>query len=111
MKGRGPKFMVDVDLSILGEDPHTYWKYEHAIRREYGFVPEDVYLSERIKILRRFEAKEHVDALYRTPIFKGRFNNQARQNLAHALAYLENFTSPERTSTGPALDPPSPPAA
>lgn len=111
VRGRGAKVLVDIDLSVLGANPKTYWQYEHAVRREYSFVPEDIYVRERIKVLQKFAERELVDRLFLTPLFKGVLNNQARQNLTHAIAYLEgSVTWTGQTSTDPASDLPSPPA-
>lgn len=91
LKGRGRLVMLDIDLSILGEVPHAYWEYEHGIRREYSFVPLDVYVKERVKVLQAFQERERHDRLFRTPLFHAQFNNFARQNLAHAIAYLQTM--------------------
>ena len=83
------KLMNDVDLSILGESPKAFWAYEHGIRKEYSFVPDDVYRVERCKIMKHFADKEKHGKLFQTELFYEKFNNQARENLRHLIAYLE----------------------
>lgn len=82
------KLMLDIDLAILGADPESFWAYERGIRFEYNFVPEDTYRRERTKVMQRFVDQEREGRLYNTALFRGVFNNQARQNLRHLVAYL-----------------------
>lgn len=83
------KLMNDIDLSILGESPKAFWAYEHGIRKEYSFVPDDVYRTERCKIMKRFADREKHGKLFQTEMFYDKFNNQARENLRHLIAYLK----------------------
>lgn len=85
---RAAYFVSDIDLSILGESPILYWAYEHAIRQEYSFVPEDVYVKGRDEVLTKLRNIEVEGRLFMVPLIQGIFNNQARQNLHHATAYL-----------------------
>lgn len=50
------KIFLDLDLSILASP--SYKKYATDIRREYSFVPEDVYIKERTKVLKKFIKKQ-----------------------------------------------------
>ena len=43
--------LLDADLAILGEAPDNYRTYAHAIRREYGWLPQETYREGRIEIL------------------------------------------------------------
>lgn len=83
------KLMNDIDLSILWESPKAFWAYEHGIRKEYSFVPDDVYRVERCKVMKKFADKEKHGTLFQTEMFYDKFNNQARENLRHLIAYLE----------------------
>jgi predicted metal-dependent HD superfamily phosphohydrolase len=40
-----------LDWSILGSEPKRYQKYQKAIRLEYQFVANDIYIPERIKVM------------------------------------------------------------
>jgi predicted metal-dependent HD superfamily phosphohydrolase len=46
------RFVVDIDLSILGSAPESFVAYERAIRREYRWVPAPLYRRERRRVLR-----------------------------------------------------------
>lgn len=94
LKGRAARYMLDIDLSILGEEPGKYWAFEHGIRQEYSSVPQEVYNPARIAILSKFKKLADTDELYKVKLFRGVRNNQARQNLTHAIAYLRSMPFP-----------------
>lgn len=77
--------VVDIDLSILGSPPSTFDSYEHAIRSEYAWVPEDVFREKRAEILRGFLQRERI---YNTDVCHRRFNAQAHDNLQRSLRRL-----------------------
>jgi predicted metal-dependent HD superfamily phosphohydrolase len=76
-------YLVDVDLSILGEADDVFDAYERGVREEYAFVPDDAFRAGRSKILRRLLARPH---LYETPPFRDAYEARARANLARSLA-------------------------
>ncbi len=80
------QLLVDVDLSILGSDPVNFWQYEENIRKEYAWVPEDMFRRERAKILRSFLDRQH---LYYHREYRERFEARARTNLEQAIARLD----------------------
>lgn len=77
--------LVDVDLSILGEDEVTFAAYEAAVRREYAFVPSDAFRTGRAKILASFLARP---TIYTTRWFADRYEARARQNLDASIRAL-----------------------
>lgn len=79
-------WFLDIDLSILGQDPTTYDRYAVDIRREYGNVPLDAFCAGRAVMLRGFLAR---NPIYRMPYFRDRYEAQARANMARELAALE----------------------
>lgn len=80
------KIVVDVDLSILGEDPKTFDTYEKQIREEYAWVPEDGFRAGRIKVLEGFLDREWI---YSTPeMRKNGYEGRAQENLRRSLAAL-----------------------
>jgi predicted metal-dependent HD superfamily phosphohydrolase len=81
------QLIVDVDLSILGREPETYWQYENNIRKEYAWVPENLFRKKRIEILRGFLDREYI---YFHERYRERFEDQARANLEQAIARLIN---------------------
>lgn len=85
------QLVIDVDLSILGESPEVYARFEADIRREYAWVPPAAYASGRAAVLRKFLARP---AVYGTPLFRARYEARARENLAAAIARLETRGAP-----------------
>jgi predicted metal-dependent HD superfamily phosphohydrolase len=79
------RFVVDIDLSILGAMPDAFDAYEQAIRAEYAWVPAVVYERERGKLL---QALLDQPRLYLTDHFAARLEAPARSNLARSIARL-----------------------
>ena len=79
------QLLVDVDLSILGRDQAIFWQYEENIRKEYAWVPEDLFRRERVKILKGFLDRPH---LYYHKEYRERFEARARANLEQAIVRL-----------------------
>ena len=78
--------VVDIDLSILGQQPEIYAQFERAIRREYWWVSRARYVAGRGAVLRKFLERA---AIYHHAHFVDRYESQARVNIAAALAQLE----------------------
>ncbi len=78
-------YMVDMDISILGQDPAVYQAYAQHIRQEYQFVPEEIYQQERIKVLESFLKSKR---LYQTEYFCNLFEARARLNLEQEINTL-----------------------
>lgn len=78
--------VLDVDLSILGQPPEVYRKFEADVRREYWWVLAPIFRRERARILRSFLERPHI---YNLGVFRDRYEAQARRNVAAALAALE----------------------
>lgn len=79
------RLVVDIDLAILGAAPARFAEYERQIRDEYAHVPEPLFRSKRVEILRRFLARA---PLFATPAFAARFEVVAKTNLAAAITSL-----------------------
>ena len=75
-------FLLDVDLSILGQPESRFLEYEQQIREEYAWVPEPTFKSKRAEILGRFLARERI---YVTESFFERYETKARSNLKRSL--------------------------
>jgi predicted metal-dependent HD superfamily phosphohydrolase len=82
---RDTQLLMDIDLSILGREPEIFWRYENNIRKEYAWVPEDIFKQKRIEVLHSFLERSHI---YYLDIYRNRFEVQARQNLEQAIARL-----------------------
>jgi len=79
------RYVVDVDLAILGAQPETFDAYETAIRREYRWVPRPLYRRKRKEVLQSFL---DFDRIYLTEHFHARLEEQARANLQRSLSRL-----------------------
>jgi predicted metal-dependent HD superfamily phosphohydrolase len=79
------EILVSIDLAILGASPGDYDAYAQAVRAEYAKVPDAAWREGRAKVLQRF-----LDAptIYPDPDLRGRFEAQARANLAREIAAL-----------------------
>jgi predicted metal-dependent HD superfamily phosphohydrolase len=84
--GADAQVLVDADLSILAAPPARFQEYEAHIRREYAWVPDEIFRVTRAKILKEFVGRPH---LYCTPRFRERYDAPARRNLEQSLASLE----------------------
>ena len=77
--------LVDVDLSILGQDTECYDRFERAIREEYKWVPWFLYRRKRAEVLGSFLEREYI---YSTESFRCRYELSARANLERAIDSL-----------------------
>lgn len=77
------QLVIDVDLSILGEGPEVFARFEEEIRREHAWVDEASYVAGRTAVLRGFAERPY---LYATPLFRARYEARARANVAASLA-------------------------
>lgn len=83
---RDERFLIDFDLSILGEAPDTYESFERNIREEYRLVPSFLYRKKRAAILRGFLERPKI---YTSGCFPEEVEAQARRNLSKAISNLE----------------------
>lgn len=60
-------------------------EYEAQVAREYAWVPREIYVRERTKILQSFLDREWI---YTTDAFRARYEAAARRNLAWSIAQL-----------------------
>lgn len=77
--------LVDVDLAILGQPEERFDLYERQIREEYGWVPEDVFRAKRAGILQAFLDRPFI---YRTELFRAKYEEAARRNLLRSKRSL-----------------------
>src|SRR5262245_55820551 len=76
---------LDMDLAILGSTPDEFAAYEAAVRREYGWMPEALWIEGRRKVLQAFLARP---AIYASPPFRASHETAARENLTRSLEQL-----------------------
>jgi predicted metal-dependent HD superfamily phosphohydrolase len=82
---RDASLLIDVDLSILGQQKERFREYEAQIRWEYNWVPESTFAARRAEILERFLARERV---YTTEPFFTKYESRARANLQDSIRKL-----------------------
>lgn len=68
-------YFLDLDLSILGSSSQRYELYEQQIRQEFSFIPDEIYRTERSKIMQKLVSP------YKTEWGKSRYQVQSQQNL------------------------------
>lgn len=76
------KFILDIDLSILGSKPEVYAQFEKDIRKEYKRVPAFIFKKKRKEVLQSFQARPRI---YHTNHFFDHLEGQARHNLSWAI--------------------------
>jgi predicted metal-dependent HD superfamily phosphohydrolase len=78
------RLIVDIDLSVFAAEPMDYDRYSVAVRREYGFVPDDQWRVGRVEVLRKFLERP---SIFSTSAMAGS-ESDARSNLAREIAEL-----------------------
>ena len=86
LKDGDEKFLVDIDLSILGQNWDNYEIYRRSIGQEYSFVPEDQFRAGRSKVLEGFLVRP---SIYQTSFFRDRYELRARENLKREIELLK----------------------
>lgn len=81
------QFLVDIDLSSLGKPEKEFDENAQKIRKEYEWVPEDMFAAGRSAILKSFLNRPNI---YATQFFRDKYETRARQNIARSLAQLSN---------------------
>ena len=79
------KLMIDIDLLILGASTPIFEKYDRNIRKEYTWVPQEVYLPKRIEVLQSFLDR---DEIYHTQDIQELYEIQARNNISRKIEEL-----------------------
>lgn len=79
------KIFLDIDLSILGQNEQKYAEYEENIRKEYFWVPNEIYSFNRKKILKSILDR---DFIYNYSHFRLKYEEQAKENLKNAISRL-----------------------
>ncbi len=76
------QLLTDIDLAPLGASSDVFEANGRLIRREYAHLDDQSYARGRAKILRSFLSRA---SIFATELFAGRYEQQARANLAHAI--------------------------
>lgn len=83
--GPDAQLIVDADLAILGAESARFAEYEHQVRQEYAWVPENVFRERRANILREFLERPYI---FSTDLFRERYERRARENIRQSLDAL-----------------------
>lgn len=83
------KLLVDIDLSILGQNQEKFIEYEKQIRKEYEWVPLEAFILGRSKILKSLLLKRAT--IYSTDFFRNKYEAMARQNILRSLTKLSQY--------------------
>jgi len=80
------KIIADIDISVFGKNMQDLLEVEQQIRQEHFYVPNDLYIKERTKILQSFLDRPHV---YHTPYFCEKYEKIAIDNLKELIISLK----------------------
>jgi predicted metal-dependent HD superfamily phosphohydrolase len=83
------KYMVDIDLSVLGKSPEEYDKYARAIREEFSMFPRIIYNQGRIGVLSNFLDKKTRPKIFQTEFFRDLYEANARRNVSEEIKRLK----------------------
>lgn len=81
------QIFLDIDLSILGQRPLFFDRYEMNIRKEYRWVAREVFAKKRSEILQGFLKRP---SIYQSEFFRKKYEDQARDNLQRSIAQLSS---------------------
>lgn len=79
------RIVSDCDLAILGKSKRVFTGYESNVRKEYAWVPEDVYRDRRAELLKALLERPQI---YYTEFFYEKYEKRARANLRRSIAIL-----------------------
>ena len=80
-------YLIDADLSILGQNWNIYSNYSQNVRKEYMEYSDIIYYSGRKKVLNHFLEMERI---FKTNYFYYKFEQQARKNLQKEIEVIQN---------------------
>ncbi len=80
---RNGELLTDADLAILAAPEPTYDAYARGVRREYAYLPDQVFGAGRSAVLSNLLA---LPRLFHTPVLRDRWERPARDNLARELS-------------------------
>jgi len=84
--GLGTERLVDLDLSIFAAEKARFEQYCGQVAQEYAWVPAQVYLRERVKVLKSFLSRKQQ---FVDPELEQRWGERARANLEGELVRLQ----------------------
>ena len=82
------QLLLDVDLTILGQEEARFDAYEVGVRKEYAHLSKREFAEGRKRILEVFLGRKH---LYTTKFFRAKYETAARQNLNRSIRRLDKI--------------------
>ena len=82
---QGISVVNDMDLCVLGENLKTYFEYVKKVRKEYGFISEEVWRAGRSAVLKEFLQSPQ---LFVTTQFAAKFTFLAQRNMEAELNFF-----------------------
>jgi len=76
------QIIVDIDLSILGQSPEVFDRYEQAVRTEYSWVPDEEFWPRRWSFIIDMLSRKRI---FYTEYFYQKFEHMARKNLIRSI--------------------------
>lgn len=88
------KYLLDIDLAILGKPSDQFDEYEREIRDEYSdFIKEfsrEEFIDERKRLLSNFLNRASESSIYRTEEFREKYESHRIKNLKTSLNRLDS---------------------
>lgn len=81
------RLLVDIDTLVFAGSDDEYDEYSRAIRQEYSWVPSEIYVVERIRVLNTFLSR---DQLFTSNVFGPQTEALAVANILREIKYLES---------------------
>jgi predicted metal-dependent HD superfamily phosphohydrolase len=81
------KYLIDLDLAILGKSEAKFLAYQSGIRQEYDWVSQSDFCKKRREFVLSFLDRP---SIYTTDYFRAKYENTARSNLKKSIEVLEN---------------------
>jgi predicted metal-dependent HD superfamily phosphohydrolase len=81
---------LDMDMAVLGKEEEAYLQYAAAIRKEYSYVPHEVYCEKRADTLESFLQQP----IFGTRVMHQSFEEKARENLQNEIESLRKGVIP-----------------
>jgi predicted metal-dependent HD superfamily phosphohydrolase len=85
VEDKDAQILVDADLSPLGADEEDFKKQSRAIRKEFSWIPDDVYKASRVQLMNRFLSRERI---FYTEQFYNSYEAQARRNIQREIKVM-----------------------
>lgn len=83
------QLVCDIDLATFGKPKKIFTEYEQNIREEYYSIPDVEYYAARMKILKKFLARDNI---YYSQFFRKKYELEARRNIFESIEELQRVS-------------------